>query len=328
MTLHARMVLAVAAATVLAASCSKKKDAAHVFPDSLASDEVIATVNDEPITGRELKVLAFTAGAMMDSTKTATFNLRLLDQMIDRKVFAQEAAAAGVAIEDSIVAKVLSQFALQFGGETQVDQMLAPMGLARDDVRAAIQRDLTIRKYVDENIAPSIVVGEGAAREYYDQNPQMFAGQDSVNCQHIILLSHEGESEQQRKDRRNRMELVRQRALDGDDFSALAREFSQDNAAQEGGNLGWFPRGMMVKPFDDAAFALKVNQISEIVETQFGLHVIKCIGKKPARTVPFDEAQASIDNMLKQRSLSTELQSRLQKSRDAAIIVRSYETGA
>jgi rod shape-determining protein MreC len=91
---------------------------------------------------------------------------------------------------------------------------------------------------------------------------------------------------------------------------------------------GVFPRGMMVKPFDDAAFALKVNQISEIIETQFGLHIIKCIGKKPARTVPFDEAQASIDTMLKQRSLSTELQSRLQKSRDAAIIVRSYETGA
>jgi peptidyl-prolyl cis-trans isomerase C len=180
----------------------------------------------------------------MDSTKTASFNLRLLDQMIDRKVFAQQAAAAGVAVEDSIVAKVLGQFALQFGGDAQVDQMLAPMGLARDDVRAAIQRDLTIRKYVDESIAPSIVVGEGAAREYYDQNPQMFAGQDSVNCQHIILLSHENENEQQIKDRRNRMELIRQRALDGDNFGALAREFSQDNAARDGGNLGWFPRGI------------------------------------------------------------------------------------
>jgi peptidyl-prolyl cis-trans isomerase C len=328
MHLHARMVLAVAAATLLAASCSKKKEAAHVFPDSLAADEVIATVNDEPITGRELTVLAFTAGAMMDSTKTASFNLRLLDQMIDRKIFAQEAAAAGVAVEDSVVAKVLDQFSQQFGGDTQVDQMLAPMGIARDDVRAAIQRDLTIRKYVDENIAPAIVVGEGEARAYYDQNPQMFAGQDSVNCQHIILLSHDNETEQQKKDRRNRMELIRQRALDGDNFGALAREFSQDNAAQDGGNLGWFPRGMMVKPFDDAAFALKLNQISEIVETQFGLHIIKCIGKKPARTIPFDEAQASIDTMLKNRSLSTELQNRLQKSRDAAIIVRSYEKGA
>jgi len=231
-------------------------------------------------------------------------------------------------VADSVVAKVLNQFTQQFGGDTQVDQMLAPMGLARDDVRAAIQRDLTIRKYVDENIAPSIAIGEGDARAFYDQNPQMFAGEDSVNCQHIILLTHDGETEQQSKDRRSRMDLIRQRALDGDDFAALAREFSQDNAAQDGGNLGWFPRGMMVKPFDDAAFALKVNQISQVVETQFGLHVIKCIGKKPARAIPFDDAQASIDTMLKQRSLSTELQNRLQKRRDAAIIVRSYETGA
>jgi hypothetical protein len=58
------------------------------------------------------------------------------------------------------------------------------------------------------------------------------------------------------------------------------------------------------------------------------LHIIKCLGKKPARTITFDEAHASIDTMLKNRSLSTELQNRLQKSRDAAIIVRSYETGA
>lgn len=329
MQLHARMVLAVAAATVLAASCSKKKEtAAHVFPDSLASDEVIATVNDEPITGRELKVLAFTAGGMMDSTKTASFNLRLLDQMIDRKVFAQEAAAAGVAVADSVVANVLNQFSQQFGGDTQVDQMLAPMGIVRDDVRAAIQRDLTIRKYVDENIAPSIAIAEGDARAFYDQNLQMFAGQDSVNCQHIILLSDEHATEPQLAATRARIDLIRQRALDGDNFSALAREFSQDNAAQNGGNLGWFARGTMVKPFDDAAFALKVNQISPVVQTQFGFHVIKCIGKKPARTIPFDEAQASIDMMLKNRSLSTELQNRLQKSRDAAIIVRSYETGA
>jgi peptidyl-prolyl cis-trans isomerase C len=328
MKLYARMALALAVATVFAASCSKKKDHAAAFPDSLAAEEVIATVNDEPITGDELKVLAYTASGMMDSTRSPSFNIRLLDQMIDRKLMAQEAKAAGVTIPDTIVTNVLDQFVRQFGGEQQVDQMLAPMGLTRDDFRNAIQRDLTIRKYVDEKITTSIVVADADVRAFYDQNPDMFAGQDSVHVRHIILLSHEGDQDQQKSDRLAQMKAIRTRALNGEDFAELARQYSQDNVAQQGGDLGYFPRGMMVKPFEDAAFALKKGQISDVVETQFGLHLIKCVDKKSARPVPFEEAKARIDMLLKQRQLSTELQNRLQKSRDAAIIVRSYEKGA
>ena len=325
---YVRMALALAVATVFAASCAKKKERAAAFPDSLAADEVIATVNEEAITGNELKVLAYTASGLMDSTRSPSFNIRLLDQMIDRKLMAQEAKAAGVTVPDTLVTNVLDQFVRQFGGEQQVDQMLAPMGLARDDFRNAILRDLTIRKYVDEKITSSIVVADADIRAFYDQNPDMFAGQDSVRVRHIILLSHEGDLEQAKNDRRAQMTSIRTRALNGEDFSELARQYSQDNVAQQGGDLGYFPRGMMVKPFEDAAFALKEGQISEIVETQFGLHLIKCVDKKAARPVPFEEAKARIDMMLKQRQLSTELQNRLQKSRDTAIIVRSYEKGA
>ena len=328
MKLYVRTAVALAVATVFAASCSKKNNRAAAFPDSLAAEEVIATVNDEPITGDELKVLAYTASGMMDSTRSPSFNIRLLDQMIDRKLMAQEAKAAGVSIPDTLVTNVLDQFVRQFGGEQQVDQMLAPMGLTRDDFRNAIQRDLTIRKYVDEKITSSIVVADADIRAFYDQNPDMFAGQDSVRVSHIILLSHEGDVEQSKKDRRAQMESIRTRAVSGENFAELARQYSQDNVAQQGGDLGYFPRGMMVKPFEDAAFALKKGQISDIVETQFGLHLIKCVDKKSARPVPFEEAKARIDMMLKQRQLSTELQNRLQKSRDAAIIVRSYEKGA
>jgi peptidyl-prolyl cis-trans isomerase C len=329
MKFQVRMALAVAAATVFALSCSKKKEVAkHAFPDSLAASEVVATVNSEPITGQELKVLAYTAAGMIDSTKSPSFNIRLLDQMVDRTLMAQEAKAAGIAVDDTLVTSVLDRFVRQFGGEAQVDQMLAPMGLTRDDFRQAITRDLTIRKYVDEKITPSITISDADTKAFYDQNPQMFAGTDSVRARHIILLSHQDDSEQQIKDRRAQLEAIRQRAIGGEDFAKLAKTYSQDNLAERGGDLGYFPRGMMVKPFEDAAFALKKGQISNIVDTQFGMHLIKCIDKKPARPVQYDDAKASIDMMLKQRSLSTELQNRLQKSRDAATIVRTYETGA
>ncbi len=329
MQFHVRMAIAVAAAAVLSASCSKKnKTTAHAFPDSLVGDEVVATVNDEPITAQELKVLAYTATGMIDSTRSESFNLRLLDQMIDRKLIEQDATASGVTIPDTLVTNVLDQFVRQFGGEEQVDQLLAPMGLTRPDFRDAIHRDLLIRKFVEERITSSITISDSDSRAFYDQNPSMFAGVDSVRVSHIILMSHETDTEQQRIDRRHQLESIRQRALDGDNFAALARQYSQDNVAQAGGDLGYFPRGMMVKPFEDAAFSLKKGQVSDIVETQFGLHIIKCVDKRPAREVPYEEARESIDAMLRQRSSSDELKYRLQKNRDAAIIVRSFETGA
>jgi len=272
---HARMALAVAVATVLAASCSKKKDtAAHAFPDSLIANEVVATVNNEPITGQELKVLAYTAAGMIDSTKSPSFNIRLLDQMIDRTLMAQEAKAAGVVVPDTLVTSVLDRFVRQFGGEEQVDQMLKPMGLARDDFRKAIQRDLSIREYVDDRITPSIMISDADTKAFYEQNPDMFAGTDSVHAAHIILLSHQDDNEIALKDRRAMLESIRQRAIGGENFGELARKYSQDNLAANGGDLGFFPRGQMVKAFEDAAFALKAGEVSPVVETEFGYHII------------------------------------------------------
>jgi peptidyl-prolyl cis-trans isomerase C len=328
MQFHVRALLAAAIAMVFAASCSKKKEAAHGFPDSLVAGEVIATVNDEPVTATELKVLAFTATGMMDSTRNASFNLRMLDQMIERTLLSQEAKASGVTVPDSVLNNVFEQFTMQAGGPDRVDEMLAPLGLTRDDFRNAVRRDLTIRTYVEEHITPAIAISDEDIRAFYEQNPQMFAGQDSVRVQHVILLSRPDDSDQQKKDRQARIEMIRQRALDGDDFAKLAEEYSQDNSAPQGGDLGYFTRGMMVKPFEDAAFALKKGQISNVVETQFGVHVIKCTDKRPAREISYAEAKDRIDMTLKQQSLASELRTRLQKSRDAAIIKRNYETGA
>jgi peptidyl-prolyl cis-trans isomerase C len=328
MQVNVRGLLAVAVAMVFVASCSKKKEVAHGFPDSLVTGEVVATVNDEPVTATELKVLAFTAMGSIDSTTNQAFNLRLLDQMIERTLLSQEAKAAGIVVSDSTLNGVFEQFTMQAGGADRVDQMLAPVGLTRDDFRNAVRRDLTIRTYVEQKITPAIAVSETDSRAFYDQNPQMFGGQDSVRVQHIILLAQAMDTDQQKKDRQARIEMIRQRALDGDDFAALAREYSQDNSAPQGGDLGFFTRGSMVKPFEDAAFSLKKGQISPVVETQFGVHVIKCTDKRPARAITYSDAKDRIDLMLKQQQLATELRTRLQKSKDAAIIKRNYETGA
>lgn len=325
-----RIAAVLAAAGVLSFGCSKNKESAAVaFPDSVMSDEVVATVNDEPVLGSDLKVLAYTTtAASPDSLKNAAFNTRLLDQMIDRVVFSQEARAAGVTVADTLVENMLTQFIMQFGGEERVGTMLADMGLKREDIAKSFQRDMVIREYVEKKVEPSIEVAEADSRAYYDQNQASFAAVDSVHARHIILLFRPEDTPEIREERRRQMTDIQKRAKGGEDFAQLARQYSQDGAAQNGGDLGWFPREMMVKPFSDVAFSLKKGEISGVVETQFGFHVIQCIDKKAAHKVTYEEARPRVDTMLRQRALGTELQNRLKRDRDAAIIVRKYEAGA
>jgi peptidyl-prolyl cis-trans isomerase C len=90
------------------------------------------------------------------------------------------------------------------------------------------------------------------------------------------------------------------RARAGADFAGLARTYSNDASRQHGGDLGFFPRGQMVPAFEAAAFALQPGQISDVVETPFGYHVIKVTGHRPAQVVPFGQVSAQIEEYLRQ----------------------------
>ncbi len=327
---YLRFMAAVAAAGLLMSACSKKKAAVDfAFPDSLVSNEVIATVNDEPILGSDLRFLAYTTtAATEDSLKNVAFNERMLDQMIDRMVFSQEAKAAGFSVPDTTVEATVAQFIQQFGGEERVGQMLTRMGIERTDLSRSFKRDMVIREFVQKKVEPSIEVAEEDSRAFYEQHKESFASVDSVRARHIILMARQTDTPEIKEERHKQMMDIRKRAKAGEDFAALARQYSQDGAASDGGDLGYFARGMMVQPFSDAAFALKKGQISDIVETQFGYHVIQCVDVKPARKTTWEDVRPRVDSMLRQQSLGTELQNRLKRDRETAIIVRNYETGA
>ncbi len=327
---YLRIAAVIAAAGALSLACSKNKNTAAIaFPDSLVSDEVVVTVNDDPILGGDITFLAYTTtAASPDSVHNAEFNERVLDQMIDRFVFFQEARASGVVVADTLVEKMVAQFVMQFGGEERVGKMLSDIGLKRDDITRSFHRDMVIREFVQKHVEPSIEVTEADSRAFFDQNQESFASVDSVHARHIILMFKPEDTPEIREERRQQITGIQKRARAGEDFAALARQYSQDGAARNGGDLGYFPREMMVKPFSDVAFSLKKGEISGVVETQFGYHVIQCLDHKKAVPATYENVRDRVDSMLRQRALGEELQNRLKRDRDAAIIVRNYETGA
>jgi len=151
---------------------------------------------------------------------------------------------------------------------------------------------------------------------------------DSVRARHIIQLFDPSDTEKVKNDRSILMGKIRTRIINGEKFERLAQMYSQDGTAQRGGDLGYFARGTMVGDFEDVVFSLKKNEISPVFQTQFGLHIVQCLDKKPPAPANYDSAKPRIETMLRQRNLGTDLQNRLKRNRDAAIIVHNYGKGA
>jgi len=321
-----RTALAIGIAAALAAACSKKNkvEKATAFPDSVVGNEVIALVNGDTIRGKDLQVLAYISMTGDDSLKSRSFNEMLLDQLIDRSVFVREAKAAGLAAPDSVVDKLMEQFTASFTGE--LAGQLQRRGLMPVDFRKAIERDLMIRAYVREKIEPSITISEADSRAFFNEHEKDYAGLDSVRASHILLQSAPDDTEEEKKKNRDRMEdIVKQIKSGQNKFARLATMYSQDNSAERGGDLGFFARGTMVKEFEDVAFSLKKGQMSKIFETQFGLHLVLVTDRKAAAPPNYDEARPKIEAHLRSQALGTELQNRLKRNREAAIITRNYD---
>jgi peptidyl-prolyl cis-trans isomerase D len=154
------------------------------------------------------------------------------------------------------------------------------------------------------DLASQVTVTPEEVRAFYDHNPQRWGQAERRRASHILITSGAGGSAPDKAQARKLAEsvLAKVRANPAD-FAKLAKEFSKDpGSAQKGGDLGWFGRGMMVKPFEDAAFSLKDGDTSGLVETEFGLHIIRVTGLEAAHTKTFDEVKSQIEDELRQKA--------------------------
>src|SRR5437867_64859 len=143
-------------------------------------------------------------------------------------------------------------------------------------------------------------VTDDELRQYYDQHRAEYTLPERVKAQHILFKTQEKTPEEIEKIK-DKARQVLERAKKGEDFSALAKQFSEDTTAASGGDLGDFGHGQMVPEFDRVAFSLGVGAISDLVQTQFGIHIIKVTGKQEARERPFEELKEAIRPIVETR---------------------------
>ena len=231
----------------------------------------------------------------------------VLESLIDREVLFQESQKKGIEVKADEISDQLKKIKQRYPDETQFAEMLKGIGLTESDVQTQIKRGMAIQQLIDKEVGDKVKISDEESKQYYDTHPEFFKQPEQVNASHILIKVDENASEAQKAEARKKIQEVQQKLQKGEDFVTLAKTYSEGPSAPQGGNLGYFRRGQMVKPFEDAAFKLKPGETSDIVETRFGYHLIKVIDKQPEKTLAYAEIKDRLNELLKKQKLETEV---------------------
>lgn len=269
---------------------------------SSAKNETLATVEGSKITKEDLY------DALVETYGPAT-----LDTLISDKIIEMEAEKQNIQVTDKEIQKELDTLYAQYGGEEVLKEQLKASGSSIDTVKEDIVQYLETRKLIE----PTVKITDEEISAYFEQNKDSFAQQEQVEASHILV-----------EDKATAEEVLK-KLNDGGDFAKLAKEYSTDASnAENGGSLGYFGKGQMVPEFEEAAFKLKENEISEPVKTEYGYHIIKVTNKKEAKPAKLADHKDAIKETLIAEKLQTEYPAWLENKKKEYKITNSFEKEA
>ena len=277
-------------------------DANRPLPQPLP--EVAARVNGRaiPVTGiSSIVESALQIGRVTRDRRPEAYR-QTLDQFVMRELVLQEAEARKIVPDEAAIERDYNQTRSRFKTEKEWNRFLSGGGFDAKSFRGELRNrqrvDAVVRQEAEKLTA---AVSDAEAKAFYDQNPKLFDPGERLRASHILIRVPEGAASDVRQSRHAKAEALLARIRKGEDFAAVAREASEDpGSASRGGELGVFAKGQMVPAFEQAAFALPVGQVSDVVESPFGFHIIKVHERVPAGKVPFETARDQIKNHLAQ----------------------------
>jgi peptidyl-prolyl cis-trans isomerase C len=296
---------AAAQSTPPPAAAQLQPPAAKPVPAQLPA--VVARVNGEDINAGELenavRGLEGRAGGPVPADQRDRVYRGVLDDMIGYKLLVQEAKARKVIVPDADIEAQIAQIRGQFPDQQQFEQALAAQKMTVQDVRDDARSELSVEKLIEGEIGTKIAVKPEAISDFYKNNQDKFQQGPRVRASHILIQVAPNADAATKQQAKTKAEGILKDLKAGKDFATAAKENSQDpGSAPTGGDLGFFEQGQMVPQFEQAAFALDPGQMSELVETQFGYHIIKVAEKQDGRVVPLDEAKGQLEQYLTEQN--------------------------
>ncbi len=283
--------------------------------ETKSPSEKAAVVNGVVISQKELaKEMDFhlqrisRQGLQLSKEQMAELKNKVLENLIDREILYQESQKSGIKVDKNKIDEELSGIKKRFPSVDEYKNALSTMKISEDDIKKQIKKKLAINELIDIKIGQKIVVTDKETKTYYDDNTDLFKQPEQVGASHILIKVEAGADQQKKAQAMQKIKEIQKKLKDGQDFAVLAKKYSEDKGSgANGGDLGYFTRGQMVKPFEDAAFAMKPNEVSDIVETQFGYHLIKVYGKKPGKVMAYGEVKDLLTERMRQEKTQEEV---------------------
>jgi peptidyl-prolyl cis-trans isomerase C len=282
------------------------------FPHVTAAEEIdesgkVAVVNGTVISqeqfDRELlqvtKVLD-ESGTSLSDDDMAVIKDKVLENIIKYELLYQECQKEGVEIDGSEINKKIDEQRSQFSSDDEFHQRLKDLGKDESLLKTQIEKNLAIQRLINQKFKPTVTDSE--AKKYYNANPDEFKQEERVRASHILIKVDADDYQSKKDAAKKQIEGILERVRNGEDFAELAQKYSDCPSSQQGGDLDFFSKGQMVKPFEETAFAMGPGDISDIVETEFGYHIIKVTDKQGPRT--FDEAKDDIKRTLGKQKIA------------------------
>ncbi len=264
---------------------------------------VVASVNGKNITqdelDREVVNLSQRYSSQMQGMPVPDdIESKALDTLITRHLLYEASQKANIEVDEKKVDQNIEQAISRFPDKETFDSVLKRENVTMDDLKSEIRHGLAIQSYVEDNFVSKADVSDSEIQKYYESNPELFKHPEMVKASHILISLNNGADEDQKAEARKKIDALAKRIKEGEDFSELAKSHSDCPSSSNGGDLGFFKKGQMVKPFEEAAFTMKPGEISPVVETRFGYHLIKVEEKKSEGTYPLEQVKPQIQQML------------------------------
>ena len=260
-----------------------------------AGTDILARVDGVPIKRATFQAMLMQTAEFYKSRglpmtqSPAEVGAMILDQLIARELVYQEARKRGMEA-DAQIEQALNEAREKAGGAEPFKAILAQRGVSEEMIREVTRRQILTEQIIDQELASKVEITPEAVEAFYAENAEMFLMPERVHARHILIAIPEGSPETVRVEARQKIEELAARLTEGADFATLASQESEDQASSgKGGDLGFFTRAQMPPAFADAAFDTEPGQVSGIVQTGFGYHLIRVEEHLPEQQVELDE---------------------------------------